>query len=69
MSAAANLIEPGKLAYTIPEFCAACGVGRTYAYGELAAGRLNALKAGRRTIIDAEEAKRWLASLRSASHE
>ena len=68
MNAAANITEPGKLAYTIPEFCAACGVGRTYAYGEIATGRLRYLKAGRRTIIEVAEAKRWLASLRSADH-
>lgn len=69
MSAATNLNRPAKLAYTIPEFGAACGVGTTFVYGEIQAGRLKALKAGRRTIIDAQEAKRWLASLRSAGHE
>jgi len=69
MSAAANPERTGKLAYSIPEFCAACAVGRTFAYGEIKAKRLNPLKAGRRTIIAAAEARRWLASLRRADHD
>lgn len=59
----------GKIAYSIPEFCAACAVGRTFVYDKIKNGRLKALKAGRRTIVDADEAKRWLTSLRSAGHE
>ena len=33
-------------------------------YEEIAAGRLRACKAGRRTLIDAAEARRWLTSLK-----
>ena len=55
--------EPGKIAYSISEFCAACSVGRTFVYQEISTGRLAARKAGRRTLIDATEASRWLASL------
>lgn len=68
MTAAANIEQAGKMAYSIPQFCAACAVGRTFVYGEIKAGRLNVLKAGRRTIIDATEARRWLTSLQSVGH-
>lgn len=39
------------------------GWTRTFIYGELAAGRLEARKAGRRTLVLAESADRLLASL------
>jgi excisionase family DNA binding protein len=64
VSAGEHLHEPGKIAYSIPQFCAACAVGRTFVYEEIKAGRLRAAKAGRRTLIDAAEARRWFASLR-----
>ncbi len=52
-----------KNALSINDFCERYDVGRTYAYQELAAGRLHAHKAGRRTIIPVAEAERWLRSL------
>jgi hypothetical protein len=55
--------NPHPAAYTIPSFCAAYGVGRTFVYGEIAAGRLCPVKAGGRTLIGAAEAQRWFASL------
>ena len=55
--------EPQKIALSIAAFCAACSVGRTFVYQEIAAGRLSARKAGRRTVIEAAEARRWLSSL------
>ena len=64
MSADIALNEPSRIAYSIPQFCAACAVGRTFVYDEIKAGRLRAVKAGRRTLIDAGEARRWFASLR-----
>lgn len=62
-----SVIDSGKIAYSIASFCAACSVGRTFVYSEIAAGRLRALKAGRRTLIDAAEARRWLATLERVS--
>jgi len=59
-----SVAEPGKIAYSIAGLCAACSLGRTYLYQEIAAGRLRAFKAGRRTLIEAAEARRWLSSLR-----
>ena len=52
-----------KLAYGVQEFGAVAGLGRTKVYAEIAAGRLRAKKAGRRTIILAEDARAYLASL------
>ena len=52
-----------KISYTIPEFCAATGIGRTRVYAALAAGQLKARKYGKRTIILAEDGRAFLASL------
>ena len=54
-------------ALTISNFCQTYGVGRTFAYAEIAAGMLMAKKAGRRTVIPRKEAERWLTAL-PASH-
>jgi hypothetical protein len=62
-----SVAEPGKIAYSIPEFLAACSLGRTFVYQEISAGRLRARKAGRRTLIDVAEARRWFASLERVS--
>lgn len=51
-----------KLAYTIPEFCSAVGVGRTSVYVEIAQGRLRSVKAAGRRLILKSDAIAWLAS-------
>ena len=38
-------------------------IGRTKAYQEIAAGRLRAVKVGRRTLITHDAAEAWLAAL------
>jgi hypothetical protein len=50
-------------AYTVKAFCEAYGVGRTFTYAEVKAGRLRLVKAGNRTLIGAAEAQRWFDSL------
>jgi hypothetical protein len=50
-------------AYTVAGFCAAYGVGRTFTYAEVKAGRLRLVKAGNRTLIGAAEAQRWFDNL------
>lgn len=40
------------------------GICNTTFYAEIKAGRLRAKKLGRRTLVDAAEARRWFASLR-----
>jgi excisionase family DNA binding protein len=54
-----------KRAFSIPEFCRRYSIGRTHAYEEIAAGRLRAVKAGRRTLITQDVAEAWLATLPS----
>lgn len=48
---------------SIRAFCDAYGVGRTRTYDLIAAGKLQAVKNGPRTMIDAESAEAWAASL------
>ena len=55
-------------AMSIEGFCNGYGIGRTKAYEEIKAGRLKARKAGRRTIITADDAEEWL-SLLPVFHE
>lgn len=52
-------------AMTIQDFCRWAGIGRSLAYTEIAAGRLSAVKVGKRTLIRFAEAQRWLESLPS----
>jgi excisionase family DNA binding protein len=56
-----------RRAFSISEFCLRYGVGRTNAYQEIAAGRLRAVKAGRRTLITHDSAEAWLAALPEAN--
>ena len=44
---------------SIQDFCERYDIGRTKAYEEINAGRLRARKAGRRTIITADDAEDW----------
>lgn len=55
-----------KRAYEINEFCKAFGVGRSFIYEQIADGKLFAKKIGRKNIITAEEADRWVNSLPDA---
>jgi len=40
-----------RLAYTIKEFMALAGVGRSFVYEAIVEGHLKAVKAGRKTLI------------------
>lgn len=51
------------LAYTIAEACAATRVGRTVLYELIRDGKLPARKCGRRTVILADDLRRWIESL------
>jgi len=50
---------------SIRDFCSAYGCGRTRTYDLIAAGKLQAVKNGPRTMIDVESAEAWAASLPS----
>ena len=54
---------PGKVAFSISEFATSVGVGRTFVFAEINAGRLRAVKAGARTLITADERARYVRSL------
>jgi excisionase family DNA binding protein len=53
----------GHLAYSIPEACAVASIGRSALYEEIKAGRLRAVKSGRRTIILARDLRSWVENL------
>jgi excisionase family DNA binding protein len=55
-----------KRAFSISEFCSRYGVGRTTAYVEIKAKRLQIVKAGKRTLVPADSAESWLKSLSTA---
>jgi excisionase family DNA binding protein len=52
-----------RRAFPVCEFCLRYDIGRTKAYQEIAAGRLRAVKVGRRTLIPHDAAEAWLAAL------
>lgn len=45
-----------KPVYSIREFCEDHGIGLTFVYSEINAGRLRTMKAGRRRLITSEAA-------------
>jgi excisionase family DNA binding protein len=56
-----------KVVFSVDEFRERYGVGKTTIYEEIRAGRLMAMKVGRRTIITEEDGKNWLRSLPKAN--
>jgi hypothetical protein len=52
-----------RLAYSIQELCEMSGLGRTFLYEEINAGRLLVTKAGRRSIVLHDDALGWLEKL------
>jgi excisionase family DNA binding protein len=53
-------------AYSVAEAGRKASVGRTTIYAEIKAGRLRAVKVGRRTLVLAEDLQNWLSSLPQA---
>jgi hypothetical protein len=52
-----------KRGFSINAFCEAYDICRSLAYVEIREGRLKARKAGRRTIIAADDAEDWFSRL------
>lgn len=51
------------LAYSVAEACETARIGRTSLYEAIRAGELRAVKHSKRTLILAEDLRRWLESL------
>jgi len=58
--------SPERLAYGVAEAARVAGIGRSTLYVALAAGELKARKCGRRTLIPADELRRYLTALPDA---
>jgi hypothetical protein len=52
-----------RRARTIKQFCVDYGVGRTFTYTQIKAGRLRAVKAGDRTLILHTDSEAWARTL------
>jgi excisionase family DNA binding protein len=50
-------------ALTVAAFCEWANIGRTAVYEEIASGRLDAKKRGKRTLIPRSSARAWLENL------
>jgi excisionase family DNA binding protein len=48
---------------SVDQFTERYGIGRSKTYEQIAAGRLRALKVGKRTIIREDDAEDWLSRL------
>jgi hypothetical protein len=55
-----------RLAYSVDDVVALCGIGRTLVFAEIRAGKLIARKCGRRTVVLDADLHRWLSSLPSS---
>jgi excisionase family DNA binding protein len=55
--------EVPRAALRVSEACSALAISRSKLYIELAAGRLHAVKCGRRTLIPVPSIKAWLDGL------
>jgi excisionase family DNA binding protein len=58
-----DISQLAPLAFTILEACAVARAGRSSLYEAIAAGSLRAVKRGRRTLILADDLRRWLEGL------
>jgi hypothetical protein len=58
-----SLVPTAIGALTVKNFCREYDLGATSAYNLIAAGKLHARKAGKRTLISRESAEAWFNSL------
>lgn len=62
-----NTPTPEKLAYTVQEAVKATGVSKSALYEDVAAGKLELRKRGTRTLILADELRRYVGDLAVAA--
>lgn len=62
---APNVDKATRIGRCIPQFCVEVGLSRSTVYNEMAAGKIKAVKAGRRIIVTTQPAE-YLASLPKA---
>lgn len=55
-----------RVAESVQDFCKSVGIGKTFFYAEVKAGRIRTLKAGRKTLIPASEKFSYLEKLASS---
>lgn len=58
-----------KFGYSVVEAAEAAGISRSMLYQEIMAGRLRAVKVGRRTLVLAADLQGWLATRPSIFRE
>jgi excisionase family DNA binding protein len=58
-----SFATPVRRAHSISQVTRITGIGRSFLYEEISAGRLAAKKAGRRTLIFDADLNAWLAGL------
>jgi len=58
-------MSTNQMSYTLDEAVKLTGLGKTRLYEELKAGRLKAVKIGRRTLVPHSNLQEWLKSLPS----
>ena len=62
------LTQPAsRLSYSVRDFCAAVGIGRSKFYELVSNGKLKTVKIGSKTLVTADEAQRFIASLDQAA--
>lgn len=59
---ATELPPPGRLAYSISEFCQAVGVSRSYFYSLSDEAKPRMVKRGGRWLIPTDAAREWLST-------
>jgi excisionase family DNA binding protein len=55
-------METTPIALTVTEACSAARAGRTSLYHAINVGQLRAVKRGRRTLVLADDLRRWIES-------